>query len=371
VLVASGDLQCLTPAGEDIWHMGVSGPVMVALAHLQGQGLDVVAGGTRTEAFGPEGQPLWSTDTPEVYSLATGPAEGGPYDDVLVAGEQGWASLLDPQGNEKWRAKLRGTRSNGAFLKNPQGVWQAAIGQQIDLYRLDLEGNEVWHASAPDYPVSHCSNILCATAGDLRGDGESEFVVGTFDGVTVYDQTGHITWQFQTGTGKPPWAAVCSVWAGNLRGQGQTDVVAFYEGGIVALDGTGNPLWHFASPDISPRFTWGKTHALCVTDLDGDGKLEVLALGIRGLVALDTDGHELWRASVSGTCLAAADLNGDGCQEVVVAGEQITVLGPTGKLMCRQPALSPVESVVAGDLKGDGNAEIVLGQNGVTVLRLE
>ncbi|MFH1689473.1 MAG: PQQ-binding-like beta-propeller repeat protein [Candidatus Eisenbacteria bacterium] len=77
-----------------------------------------------------------------------------------------------------------------------------------------------------------------------------------------------------------------------------------------------------------------------VADLDGDGRHEVLLHGGRrnepsGVVVLDgASGDVFWRAAFpQRSCVVAADLNGDGTVEVVVAcGDELSVLdGATGE----------------------------------------
>lgn len=140
-----------------------------------------------------------------------------------------------------------------------------------------------------------------------------------------------------------------SVTSGRLTGTAAREVVASTsDGAVLALAGAGgNPLWG-QRPSLA-----GAPTAVGAADLDGDGVDEVIVTSAAGLgqggqiaVLAGGSGQLRWAASPAcrGSCSyfgapAVADLNGDGTPELVVAGEGegvgfvAAVNGRTGQIL--------------------------------------
>ena len=124
-------------------------------------------------------------------------------------------------------------------------------------------------------------------------------------------------------------------------------------------------------PDLQAVWSYGEENALLslqAADLDGDGRDEVVAGGRTRSVHAYKDGSPLWRYSTGGAVrsVCVADLENDGRPEIVAGSEdtRVYVLDATGTLRWsyeipfyfQDPI---VRSVFTGDINGDGNLEVI------------
>jgi len=115
---------------------------------------------------------------------------------------------------------------------------------------------------------------------------------------------------------------------------------------------------------------------LLTSDLDGDGKPEIIASASAGgfgdnvqwyVVRKDTNGgyEQVWRSPIYGVTivrLLLADMNGDGRDDVVAALADGTIRiydGPTLKEIRTLTVAASLKDVAVADLDGDGTQEIV------------
>ncbi len=112
-------------------------------------------------------------------------------------------------------------------------------------------------------------------------------------------------------------------------------------------------------------------------DIDGDGRVETLVTAGTELVCLDDQGRQRWRfpSKRSLLCVCVADVNGDKKLEVLCGGmdQSFHVLSHEGKLLASHKmteklvigqggtSLPYVRCIAAADIDGDGKAEIVAG----------
>jgi poly-gamma-glutamate capsule biosynthesis protein CapA/YwtB (metallophosphatase superfamily)/outer membrane protein assembly factor BamB len=157
------------------------------------------------------------------------------------------------------------------------------------------------------------------------------------------------------------WAVVST----DLDGDGREEIVAAsYDKHVYTLAHDGHLLWSYR--------TDGPVYSLGVGDLDGDGRAEVLAGGDDNSVhALAADGTLLWvrRMSSRVTSLSVGDVEGDGTGEVLVGcwDGGLWLLGPDGEPRWQTRGEGGVSVVHLVDLDHDGNLEALAGDQGGAV----
>lgn len=114
---------------------------------------------------------------------------------------------------------------------------------------------------------------------------------------------------------------VGAVLAGRLFGESETTcLAAAYDCKLRLLTEDGRERMTVELAPNSHMPAWGR--ALCLADLDGDGRLwPIVGTAAWRVHAVTPEGELRWTfdtAAHSVTCLAAGDLNGDGCEEIVI-----------------------------------------------------
>ena len=211
-------------------------------------------------------------------------------------------------------------------------------------------------------------DLASVAAGDLTGDGRIDLLLAHRDGVTllVGDGTGGFERKLGFDAGENP----VDVAVGDLDSDGDLDAaVANHETDYVTLlrnDGRGA----LSAPPHSPLHLEldPHPHAVELTDLDGDGRLDLLVDDRRGEAILLLSGRgdgtfdpEPVRIDVGGDPyrgMALADLDGDGRTDLItpnVAEVAIVLRTEVGGFARPRvtPSSGPFEAGVA-DLDGDG-----------------
>ncbi len=178
--------------------------------------------------------------------------------------------------------------------------------------------------------VVHGLNVL-----DWDGDGRDEILTASFEGVYLFHSAGFggkLTWtRTHLGAGdqqSSPSRGSSEIGAGHVAGKRFLATIEPWHGDkvVVYTEAGAGELW--ARHVIDTTFHEG--HALACADLDGDGNDEIVA-GFRGMgtslyayYAADNSGinweKQLLDDGMATSCVAIADLNGDGRPDVVAIG---------------------------------------------------
>jgi len=155
--------------------------------------------------------------------------------------------------------------------------------------------------------------VTACAAADLDGDGRDELLAGSERGsIWALDADGRPLWQ-AAAKGKITTAA-----AGRLqRGTQKCALFGSEDCRVYAFAPNGAPRWSFELPSYKGA---GRVRVLLAADLDGDGVDEVIAGGDNWrYYVLDAEGHERWHyESVHPSSAGAAvDLDGDGRRELL------------------------------------------------------
>lgn len=275
-------------------------------------------------AWGSDGYELWRSDDPTAAERAPGESgaptiadlEGDGHPEVIVG-----RTVLDGRsGNLRWQA----TGNTGRGIN-------------------DLAG-----------PIS--------CVADLDGDGIQEVIAGR----SAFRANGRLYWNADTPDG------FCA--PGDVMGDAALEVVLVADGRLHVLDGrTGEVLWERELAGVSHRRRGGPP---ALTDVDGDGRMEIVATAEHALAMYDPDCSEceeglLWTVDIidESSCTSASifDFEGDGSAEVVhndhfhlrlISAETGEVLA-----MLRNHSRTRTEAPVIADVDGDDQAEIIVSSS--------
>ena len=219
---------------------------------------------------------------------------------------------------------------------------------------LDADGRELWRW--------HQADVISAppTIAELMPSPGPEVVVLTNTG-HIYCLNGHTgvpLWDYAM-SGGVQWGSA-AVPAVDLDGDGKLDLIAGdVRGQVVALNGEGSLIW-------SVKYERGVKSAPAVGDMDGDGTPEILFGAVKTpLVCLDAKGVERWRVGAEAEAVGApvlADIDGDGKPEAVTGiRDGICVVGADGQTRwCGQTKGEIDSGISVADLDGDGSPELVV-----------
>lgn len=283
---------------------------------------------------------------------------------------------------------------------SPLGVWDArSLPSGFYSLRLQVNGGAAgpfefsapavyidhdlhpgWPAYLPvdrDFPLSDWRNIRVA---DLDGDGLGELILVDPGNHTrpqvlrVYSMTGKLLWSRTLGFDIPPDLPAI----GDVDGDGKSEIFVDSTNGITAFRYDGTPLGEGWPVPVANNNT-----AKVLADLDGDGRLELIAYSQEYFATQVGESRELSVFRADGTLLrkwtlpwcgftntvqkifpAVANLDSDpeleivavsGCQEI--AAFDFRQDAPKWRASTRSPVLC---SPVIGDIDGRGGPDIVV-----------
>ncbi|OCT15562.1 hypothetical protein A8709_15925 [Paenibacillus pectinilyticus] len=210
------------------------------------------------------------------------------------------------------------------------------------LTAFDLEGRLLWQTGKPDPEAGSPGSDYPAQIADIDGDGFLE-VLCVMDGrfLILNGQNGEVKASHELPNAQ---AHDCIIVANLTGGAYASDVILkdrYHR--LWALDRDFNLLWTYeGNPG---HFPW-------VTDLDGDGKDEVMA----GYDLLDHDGRKLWSChdlDDHADCIWVGDVNGDGEPELVIGGSVTVMYDRWGKELWRYEGSIESQHIALGKFCSD------------------
>lgn len=160
-----------------------------------------------------------------------------------------------------------------------------------------------------------------------------------------------------------PYAPTRVTTARLVKGAPPAVLLATGQGTLLALDQAGGRLWSVSYGD--------RLNDVTAADLDGDGLDEVIvARQDHHVTVLDATGQERWsrklelyRSPPYVNLVRTGDLDGDGRPEIIAGGEnwRFYAFSGDGKELWNYEAVHPSRSGAVADLDGDGQAEVICG----------
>ncbi|HIE33756.1 MAG TPA: hypothetical protein EYP86_01280, partial [Candidatus Altiarchaeales archaeon] len=197
-------------------------------------------------------------------------------------------------------------------------------------------------------------------SADINNDNQREIMVGTVGRqrlldysatVTVYNSTGNKLFSYSTENG------VTYITSTDINEDGKEEILIGCKDFLYVIDDNGTELWKYV--------TAGTIRKILVEDIDNNGKLEII-LGSNDVYVLDTNGELIWKNNVGAEVydLQTVDIDKDGLKELLIGSETAYLLDSNGDTIWNYKTENIVKSVVAGDIESDGYIDIVLGTGG-------
>jgi hypothetical protein len=215
------------------------------------------------------------------------------------------------------------------------------------------------------------------TVSDLDGDGTKEILVGSGREVTVFQHDGSIRpgWPQSVVTGTPRVETRGSPLVGDIAGDAGLEVVATNREDLLAWDIDGNLLPGF--PVRVDAFLHSANDWINLSDLDGDGKDEILCAAFLAVRAFRGDGSEVpaWHLPMSGRPFAVGDVDGDGRNEIGAfvpvwngpdprRGDAVLFRSDASEIVSRNARGSFFTHPAMADMDGDGSLDLVVLKEG-------
>ncbi len=219
-------------------------------------------------------------------------------------------------------------------------------------------------------------NPQSVAVADFNGDGKPDLAVANYGSTNVVVLLGNGDGMFQTavsygvgGTPAPPFAAAGVLAISDLNGDGKVDLAVANSSGVSVLLGNGDGTFQ-AAVSYGPA-----AGSVAVADFNGDSKPDLAVTSSGGVSVLLGNGNGTFQAAVnyaagvSASSVVAGDFNGDGKADLAVAttavpssSDNISVLLGNGEGTF-QPAVHYVVgsfpyAVTAGDFNGDGKLDL-------------
>ena len=274
---------------------------------------------------------------------------------VNSSGEQIW------EYDGKWKKRL----STGAALtwKSPNGNPLLIIGNgDGSLTCIEAgTGKQVWKNEAG--AISWGSVIWA----DINNDELDEAIVGSEDnGITVFNINGELIWNYNGGNDRPTLSLKTPISASDLDGDGKSEIVAADRIGVFCLNGDGTLKWDLQTGD---EFN----SAPVIADPNLDGSPEVFCSSFDDNILFSVNaltGKIIWQYRLlnkvdiySGSAIAVGDICGDASEEILISDSKgyVQTLNSEGKLLwIHNSEMETHSAITLGDVDGDGDVEVIV-----------
>jgi len=232
-------------------------------------------------------------------------------------------------------------------------------------------------------------SIIDIATGDMNGDGKPDLVLTTVGAISVFRNTGSMgLMSFDNPINYSTHTDFRRILISDIDGDGKSDIVLTWttqsrsSGGISVLRNISTDGASFTSNSFEQQvnYTGGaNTYGLAIGDLDGDGKLDIVATNIYsdnisifrnksapGTITLATKIDYSTGSNPYDVCIT--DLDGDGKTDLAVgnySSETVTVLKNNGSIgtisfaaKVDYEAYDELLGICTGDLDGDGKPDL-------------
>lgn len=299
-------------------------------------------------ALKPDGTQLWAAQIGcQLNDVAAADLDRDGKDEIILARQDCYVSVLDSAGKERWKQELKYYR-RPAYVNlvrigdlDGDGVPEViAGGENWRFYAFKADGTPLWN-----YESVHPSRS--GAVADLDGDGKAEVICGThYYSVPVLRADGTRIWSYSHGP------IAYDVTTGSFDGDKTRGVVL----------GSGDGCVHYLAADgkLRMKFNTGdEVKNVLAADVDADGKDEIIAGSLSHYVyCFGADGKRRWATDLGAGISALASTG----RRLIVAGTlngRVVVLDGNGSVTASSTLTGRII-----DLLPDGTTVVVAGEDG-------